>query len=47
MLVYFEGGGDAIGTINREKQIKVDSRQKKIDLINPVNPEWRDLYQEL
>jgi len=47
MLVYYESGGDAIGSIAREKQIKAGPRQKKIDLINYMNPEWRDLYQEL
>ena len=31
----------------REKQIKAGSRQKKIDLINQLNREWRDLYEEL
>jgi putative endonuclease len=24
-----------------------DARQKKIDLINGFNPEWRDLYNDL
>jgi len=47
MLVYYEAGGDAYGVITREKQIKAGSRQKKIDLINAMNPEWRDLYEEL
>jgi len=47
MLVYYEAGGDAYGAITREKQIKAGSRQKKIDLINSMNPEWRDLYEEL
>ena len=32
--------------IAREKQIKAGSRQKKIDLIESVNPEWNDLYDE-
>jgi putative endonuclease len=31
--------------IAREKQIKAGSRQKKIDLINTMNPSWQDLYQ--
>lgn len=30
----------------REKQIKAGSRQKKIDLINGLNPEWKDLSEE-
>jgi len=46
-LVYYEVGTDATSVIAREKQIKAGSRQKKIDLINQSNPEWRDLYDEL
>jgi putative endonuclease len=46
-LVYYEVGTDATSVIAREKQIKAGSRQKKIDLINQFNPEWRDLYDEL
>jgi len=47
MLVFYEAGGDATGAISREKQIKAGSPQKKIDLINVMNPEWRDLNEEL
>jgi putative endonuclease len=32
--------------IAREKKIKGGSRQKKIDLINGINPEWEDLYEK-
>jgi putative endonuclease len=46
-LVYYEVGHDASGTIAREKQIKAGSRQKKIDLVNSINPEWKDLYHQL
>ena len=46
-LVYYEAGYDASGAIAREKQIKAGSRRKKIDLINGLNPEWRDLYEGL
>ena len=46
-LVYYEVGYDASGAIAREKQIKGGSRQKKVDLINHMNPAWRDLYEEL
>jgi putative endonuclease len=46
-LVYYEAGYDASGAIAREKQIKAGSRQKKIDLINLLNPEWRDLYEDI
>jgi len=31
--------------IFREKQIKAGSRQKKLDLINSMNPEWKDLFE--
>lgn len=46
-LVYFEIYQDAYNAIAREKQIKAGSRQKKIDLINSMNPEWKDLYDSL
>ena len=46
-LVYYETGYAAAGAIAREKQIKAGSHQKKIELINSTNPEWRDLYEDL
>ena len=46
-LVYYETAYDASGAIAREKQIKAGLRQKKIDLINRLNPEWRDLYGDM
>jgi putative endonuclease len=46
-LVYYEAGYDPSGAIAREKQIKGGSRRKKIELINRLNPKWRDLYGEL
>jgi len=46
-LVYYEVGNDVNIVIAREKQIKGGSRQKKIDLINSVNPEWKNLFEEL
>ena len=45
-LVYFEEHGDILEAISREKQIKAGSRQKKMDLINSINPEWNDLLLE-
>jgi putative endonuclease len=45
-LVYFECGNDVRAAIAREKQIKAGSRQKKNDLINSINPEWNDLFDE-
>jgi putative endonuclease len=46
-LVYYEIGNDAHATMVREKQIKGSSRKKKIELINRLNPEWKDLYEEI
>jgi len=46
-LVYYEPFGDVEAAITREKQIKAGSRQKKINLINATNREWRDLYEDL
>jgi putative endonuclease len=46
-LVYYEVFEDIESAISREKQIKGGSRQKKIELINSTNTEWRDLYEEL
>ena len=43
-LVYFEECIDPSSAIAREKQIKAGSRQKKIDLVNGMNPTWSDLY---
>jgi putative endonuclease len=42
-LVYIESFGDIDSAIAREKQIKHWSREKKLNLINQVNPDWRDL----
>jgi len=46
-LVYYEIGDNIHSTIAREKQIKGGSRRKKIALINNLNPEWKDLYEEI
>ena len=45
-LVFYEAGDDINIVIAREKQIKAGSRKKKIDLINSMNPEWKDLSEE-
>jgi putative endonuclease len=42
-LVYYEWF-DTIGeAIIKEKKIKGGSRKKKLDLINSMNPQWKDL----
>ena len=46
-LVYYEVFNDIQYAIIREKQIKGGSRQRKIGLVNSMNPTWHDLYEEL
>jgi len=46
-LVWYEMYFDIGEAIAREKQLKGGSRQKKIDLINAFNPDWRDLFEDL
>ena len=42
-LVYYEEFNDINVAIAREKQLKAGSRNKKIELIEKKNMEWRDL----
>jgi len=42
-LLYFETITDSSSAIKREKQIKAWSRQKKVALIDKLNPGWNDL----
>ena len=46
-LIYFEYTDDVNEAIKREKQIKGGSRKKKLDMINSMNPNWKDLYDEM
>ena len=46
-LVYFETYPSIQEAIAREKQIKGRSRQYKIELIQSVNPMWKDLFEEM
>ena len=45
-IVYYEIYNDIKIAIAREKQIKAGSRKKKIELIEKMNPEWKDLIKE-
>ncbi|HEY2980360.1 MAG TPA: GIY-YIG nuclease family protein [Anaerolineales bacterium] len=45
-LVYVEHFERMNQAIAREKQIKGGSRRKKVDLINSIYPEWKDLFDE-
>ena len=46
-LVYYELHATMVDAISREKQIKAGSRQKKLNLIESINPGWQDLYKSL
>jgi putative endonuclease len=46
-LVYYEQFNEARDAISREKEIKGWRRQKKIDLVETLNPKWRDLGLEM
>ncbi|WP_114297164.1 GIY-YIG nuclease family protein [Anaerobacterium chartisolvens] len=46
-LVYYEIFSDIKSAIQREKQIKGITRQKKINLINIMNKDWKDLYRDI
>ncbi len=46
-LVYVEFFEDIRAAIQREKNMKHYSRAWKVGLIIDVNPEWRDLYEDL
>jgi putative endonuclease len=46
-LVWYESFPSAIEAIRREKEIKGWVRRKKIALIESMNPEWKDLFEDV
>ena len=46
-LVWYEHRHTMEAAIRREKQIKQWQRAWKIRLVEEVNPEWRDLHDEI
>jgi len=46
-LGYYETFSTMVDAIKREKQIKSGSREKKLALIEGINPEWKDLYDDI
>ena len=46
-LVWFEQHATMESAISREKAIKAWKRSWKVELIEAVNPDWRDLYAEI
>lgn len=47
MLVYYETYDDPGTAIWREKRIKKWKRRWKLELIEKMNPAWKDLYETL
>ena len=45
-LVYFEETQDVMAAIAREKEIKKWRREKKNQLVNRINPTWKELSLE-
>ena len=46
-LVYFETTTDVNAAIQLEKRLKKWKRQWKIELIESMNPGWKDLYDKI
>ena len=46
-LVYAEQYEEIGAAIQREKQIKHLPRAEKVRLIHSLNPDWKDLYDDL
>ena len=42
-LVYHESTTDILSAITREKELKGWRRNKKLALVESINPEWKDL----
>jgi len=45
--IYYEVQSSIEEAIAREKQVKKWGRNKKIKLINSLNPKWHDLWEEI
>ena len=45
-LVYYEDTTSAESAITREKQLKGWRRNRKVELIESVNPTWQDLAED-
>jgi len=46
-LVYYESFSHIWDALAAEKRIKAGSRAKKIKLVESVNRQWEDLYEQL
>jgi len=46
-LVWYEPADEPLAAITREKQLKKWNRAWKLRLIEEMNPDWRDLYEDI
>ena len=46
-LVWFAAFTDRDAALTRERQMKAWKRQWKLNVIEQMNPQWKDLYEEL
>ena len=46
-LVYYRFFESVMTAIEEEKRIKGGSRQQKVNLIDSINPDWNDLWEEI
>ena len=46
-LAWFEMHETMESAISREKQLKAGTRKRKMQLIESLNPDWRDLYSDI
>jgi len=47
LRVWYEHHELMESAILREKQLKAGLRQRKVDLIESLNPQWQDLYEQI
>lgn len=47
MLIYYEEYNDIRDAIEREKRLKKWNRSWKLKLIEKLNPEWMDLFENI
>ena len=47
MVVYYEVHQSILTALQRETSLKRWPRKWKLDLIESMNPQWRDLYEDI
>ena len=47
LLVYYQGFHSIEEAIAEEKRLKASNRKTKLKLIETMNPEWKDLWEEI